>query len=411
VKRAVIILSAFALIASSCGNKKQTGYENIPADSIQVITENCLVVKYPEEQNFDDEESDEAQSYFTFFDDFIYYSSETNVRFRKLGIDFVEVEKRYVSFALNNGENHIIDTKEQSVWVAFLYKKGKEPIPVDVHRSDWKTVADYLQMEESEIIKRIEAAPEHINEDYIDSENSLTIEQIEINLIKSYKRILSNRFDSDDIPWDRIESDIVNFREKLFNYTVDYPATLTYNFDSLKNDIFIVTSEDNLFRIYSWDTWRTGSMHDFENIFQFKSGNKIYYKKIYAIEENDYVPFYSQIFTVKADDKTYYLAVNNGIYSNKDASQSIKVFTIENNTLNDTLKLFKTKTKLYNEINVGFDFFSVVDRPERPLRLIKYDPNKKIVSIPIVLENGKVTDRYILYQFKGEYFEHILTQK
>ena len=72
-----------------------------------------------------------------------------------------------------------------------------------------------------------------------------------------------------------------------------------------------------------------------------------------------------------------------------------------------TLKLFKTKTDLLNEINVYFDFFSVVDRPERPLRLIKYDTDKKIIYIPIVFEKGKVTDRYILYQFNGQYFEHI----
>jgi hypothetical protein len=147
-----------------------------------------------------------------------------------------------------------------------------------------------------------------------------------------------------------------------------------------------------------------------ENIFQFKSDNKIYSKLIYAIKESDYVPFYSQIFTIKENNKTYYLAINNWKYSTSGAVQSIKAFAIENNTLNDTLKLFKTKTDLLNEIEVDFDFFSVVDRPERPLRLIKYNPNKKIVYIPIVIENGEVTDRYILYQFKGKYFEHILTQ-
>ena len=32
-------------------------------------------------------------------------------------------------------------------------------------------------------------------------------------------------------------------------------------------------------------------------------------------------------------------------------------------------------------------------------------------AFPIVFENGKVTDRYTLYQFNGQYFEHILTQK
>ena len=39
-----------------------------------------------------------------------------------------------------------------------------------------------------------------------------------------------------------------------------------------------------------------------------------------------------------------------------------------------------------------------------------YDAVKKIIYIPIVLDNGKVTNRYILYQFNGQYFEHILAQ-
>jgi len=75
-------------------------------------------------------------------------------------------------------------------------------------------------------------------------------------------------------------------------------------------------------------------MHDFENIFQFKSDDKIYSKVNYdtvTLGEGGYTPFYSQIFKLKANNKTYYLAVNNGIFSTKDASQSIKALTIENN--------------------------------------------------------------------------------
>jgi hypothetical protein len=154
MKKTVITLSALVLIASSCGNKKQAGYENIPADSIQVKTETCLVLKIPNAQDFVNDESQEALS------DFSFYSSETNVRFRKLGIDFITAEKRYLSFALDNGENHIIDTKEQSIFEAFLYKKGNVPISVDIVSNDWKSIAKYLQMKESEIMNRIEANEE-----------------------------------------------------------------------------------------------------------------------------------------------------------------------------------------------------------------------------------------------------------
>jgi hypothetical protein len=56
-------------------------------------------------------------------------------------------------------------------------------------------------------------------------------------------------------------------------------------------------------------------------------------------------------------------------------------------------------------ISVEFDFFSVVDRPERPLKLIKFDKTKTIIYIPVVYEDGKVTDKFIQYKFNGKYFE------
>src|SRR4030095_503947 len=70
-------------------------------------------------------------------------------------------------------------------------------------------------------------------------------------------------------------------------------------------------------------------------------------------------------------------------------------------------KLFKTKRKKLNSINVEFDFFSVVDRPERPLELITYDDKQKIIYIPVVGDEGQVTKKNILYQLKDRYFEFI----
>lgn len=238
--------------------------------------------------------------------------------------------------------------------------------------------------------------------------------KIEKDLHRSYRKILSDRFDTDTTAWDSLELHNNIFREKLSKYTASIPATLTFKFDSLRKDnIDIVSSNDNLLRIYSWDTWLGGTMHDFENVFQFKSNDKIYSKSYHDTTEHGegYAPFYFQIFTLNANNKTYYLAVYNGIYSTKDASQSIKIFTIANGLLNESVKLIKTQNGLTNSINVSFDFFSVVSSPERPLRLIKYDTVKKIIYIPIVIDNGKVTDRFILYQFTGMYFEKVSVQK
>ena len=242
---------------------------------------------------------------------------------------------------------------------------------------------------------------------------TMTVEQLENDLHNTYSKLLSYRF-GDSIVWDSIETENIIFRNKIVKYTSMNPLTLTYRFDSLRHDnIDIVSSKDKLFRIYSWDTWLGGTMHNFENVFQYKIDDKVYSKVYLDSTEygEGYAPFYSQIFTLNTNKKTYYLAVYNGIYSTKDASQSIKIFTIENRSLNDSVKLIKTKGGLVNSIDVSFDFFSVVDRPERPLRLIKYDNEQKIIYIPIVYENGKVTDRFILYKFTGQYFEHIETQK
>lgn len=238
----------------------------------------------------------------------------------------------------------------------------------------------------------------------------MSLKQIENDIHKSYQKILNHRFSADTL-----ESDNKIFREKIALYTSIYPATLTYKFGSLRKDnIDIVSSEDSLLRIYSWDTWQGGTMHYFENIFQYKSNNKVFSKVHYdtsTVGEGDYVPFYSQLFTLKTHNKIYYLAVSNGMFSTKDVRQSLRIFTIENNMLIDSVRLIKTKKGLVNSIDVDFDFFSAVERPERPLRLIRYDNNKKIIYIPIVYANGKVTNRFILYKFTGEYFEYIGKQR
>ena len=105
------------------------------------------------------------------------------------------------------------------------------------------------------------------------------------------------------------------------------------------------------------------------------------------------------------------MAVSGGSESTKDAYEIISVYTISNDTLDDKVKLIKTASGLNNSISFEYDFFSVAGKSERPIRLIRYDTDKKIIYIPIVLENDKVTNRYILYQFNGQYFEKIQTQK
>jgi hypothetical protein len=232
-----------------------------------------------------------------------------------------------------------------------------------------------------------------------------TLEQIDIELSKLYENVSLNKIDNENFEMHKL------FREKFQKYLSNHPQSLTYNFDSLKNhNVYIVNSEDQLFRIYSWDNWTGGSMVFFDNIFQYKIGDKVQVSVKFdssADGTGNYYPFYSKIYTLKVGNKKYYLAIGNSIFSGKDSRQSIEIFTFKNEKLNDKVLLIKTKKILTNVLNIDFDFFSVIDRPERPLDLIKYDESQKIIYIPFVTENGKITNRFILYQFKGKYFERI----
>ncbi len=84
--------------------------------------------------------------------------------------------------------------------------------------------------------------------------------------------------------------------------------------------------------------------------------------------------FFPEIYSVKTPQKNYYLAISHGIFSTANAGQSLDAFTIEQNEL-------------------------------RPVELIKYDEQKKIISIPVIAKNGAVTELFTRYRYNGKYFE------
>lgn len=155
-------------------------------------------------------------------------------------------------------------------------------------------------------------------------------------------------------------------------------------------------------------------MHFYDNLYQFKSGDKIISvsPKRDTIEGGDPGAWFSNIYSLHADKgKKYYMSIGNSEYSTKDMSQKLKFFNIENGTLNDTIALAKTEAgrnnAISNELSVGYDFFKVKDTGERPLKIILVDAAKKTISIPFVTDNGKVTNKYTVYRFTGQYFEPV----
>lgn len=205
-------------------------------------------------------------------------------------------------------------------------------------------------------------------------------------------------------------SDSLDYYSSLFSSKMQAllsdESTLNYPFDQLKEvGCNIVTSKDGYFRIYSWDSYLGGTMRFFDVIYQYKTGKTVKTQLYQSDFEGDPVWYCSDIFTLETQKNTYYLAIINGIYSSKDISQSIKAFELTNHGLNDSIPLMKTSEGLKNSLRVDFDFFSVVDRPERPVAVIQYNPDKQTISLSETNEKYEIIASTQTYRFNGSYFE------
>jgi len=236
--------------------------------------------------------------------------------------------------------------------------------------------------------------------------------QIEADLLKSFKKIdywmekgRDTSFDT-IIASDSLENANDIFARKLKYYSERNPSLITYPFRSLgKEGPAILSSADGLFRIYSWDTWTGGTMHAFENVFQYKSGGKIVSIIDTVKSDGDYIYCYEDIYPFRANNKTYYLTTYLGIYSSKDSGRGIRIFDIENGRLNNDVKLIKTASGMHGHLYYDYDFFSVVDIPFEKRPRITFDRATNTISLPLVDGNHKVTNKFIQYKFTGQYFE------
>ena len=199
-----------------------------------------------------------------------------------------------------------------------------------------------------------------------------------------------------------------DFKDALIKYAKN-PATLKYSFSKLNRQMFIQTSSDGKFRVYSWDTQDGGTMHGFDAVYQYRGRNGKVFVKSRPDGENEGASFVGKIYQLNSKAGSVYLTINSAIASTQDAAQSIAAVKIVGNKLDDKFKIFKTKEGLTNSIGFAYNFFSVMERKERPLLLIVFDAKNNILKIPVVIENekypnGEVTNRFINYKFNGTNF-------
>ena len=187
------------------------------------------------------------------------------------------------------------------------------------------------------------------------------------------------------------------------------PAMLGYGFPRLKDKMFIATSRDGKFRVYSWDTETGGTMHDFDSVFQYRGGRSVHTHVVAETKESGAGSFYTQVFQVDTPDGRVYLANSSGIYSTSLAGQALEAYRIDGDKFVSNVKVIRTPSGLKGSVRFSYDFFSVVDHPERPVKLFFFDETKRSFRFPVVIADkktpqGRVTNRFITYRFNGKYF-------
>jgi hypothetical protein len=234
---------------------------------------------------------------------------------------------------------------------------------------------------------------------------------VEVDLYKYLQKIVDWRYRQDTLAnIDSLDKANKRFGEKLKEYTSQFPVTITAKFSTLVDDnLYLATAPDGMFRIYSWDTWLGGGEHAFDNVFQYKVNDSTIsdFQPPGSADENNVTYKYTNLYVMKANEKTWYMAIYNSYAASKYATQGIRVFAIENGKLRDDVKLIKKTTGLYNSISYEYEVSSLAQSSAKPS--IHFDPVKKIIFVPLITDYGdeKVTNEYVTYKFTGQYFEKV----
>ncbi|SNV35098.1 Uncharacterised protein [Chryseobacterium taklimakanense] len=123
--------------------------KNPDSNNTEEISKSCLIIPMPETKAFKDENSPEADVYFTAMDDWNWYSAHLREEFEKLGVKELNVKKPYLSFK-TAAERIILDPRKNVNGIkayAFLYKENKPPIWINLipDDNDWDAIKDYLR--------------------------------------------------------------------------------------------------------------------------------------------------------------------------------------------------------------------------------------------------------------------------
>lgn len=187
------------------------------------------------------------------------------------------------------------------------------------------------------------------------------------------------------------------FGEMLQRLTAGNPASMHYPFTRLQNQgVTIATSADGRLRIYSWDGQTGGTAHNANNVCQYIDNDKVY--STLTIVDGGPGETYSAIHLFKRNNKTYYLAASGAIIATLHVYAALEILQIDSGQLRDNVPLIHTASGITGTL--GFDYILDSDEDAN----FNFDPVTGTITFPLVLENGHVTKRKIIYTFNGKYF-------
>lgn len=232
-----------------------------------------------------------------------------------------------------------------------------------------------------------------------------TSRQIETDLLKSFKKIVywdTHRINDDSLPAANNE-----FGRKLKYYAEKYPFTIRMTFNRLqKEGVKIVSSDNGALRIYSWDTQLGGTMRRYGSLIQYQTSKRMR-SDLFIYDEKDAGAFYLKVSDVKAGNKTYYLCFSSSVLSSADYVDIITVFAIEGGNLNKAVKIIKTDEGSTESLSAEYDRSAAVNSDVKNAPQLSFDRKSKTIHLPLILENQKITGKYIDYKFNGRYFEKV----
>lgn len=209
--------------------------------------------------------------------------------------------------------------------------------------------------------------------------------------------------------WDLFENATADFYEAVSNYII-LPNSISCELSlASATGINIQTSVDGKFRTLSWDELNGGTMHHFNGLIQYKS-EQTDHVLTNAIDHDVLELHTIRLSDNRSDERTIYMLIERGIYSNTARSESISLYEIRDKKLLYP-NIIQTSSRTTNTLGFGYSAYS----PNGPIKMpfFRYDPKNIIISFPVVIESeeyvyGEITNRLIKYQFKDGFFKKVL---